>query len=270
MIRPPKNFKIIVSSFIVILIFTAFSAISLIKKQKGKEELIGFKNPTIVGNSNKTSLCLSPEYMLNAWYNKERLDSITDTLDLSTDGKTTENLWYDFMFPKKERQKKSNSGLRVIVDTINELTMKKKPIWARYLFNNRFTWQDSTEILQDDTLIQNVKSFPIYIANLSNIDTALIQVQDGSFMMTVEAIDPNGKWKPIECWSNSWCGNSYFTLLVPPKHMYMTRGIKCSGSFSSTCRMKVYNGKDSIYSNEFRMTINETQFINPIQKDNGR
>lgn len=230
-----------------------------------------FKIPRIINDSSQTALCLSPEYMLNAWYRKERLDSITDIIDLSNKGKNMRAFYQDpFFFSGRKKRKYTTKGIQIIVDTLNELTMTKKPIWARYLFHRYLTLSDSVEVLQDDTLIQMVKSFPIYIANLSSVDTAKIEVQDGSFMMTVEAIDPKGKWKPIEYWSRSWCGNSYYSALIPPKHMYMTRGVKCSGDFYTKCRMKVFNQRDSLFSNEFHMAINETQFEKPIQKDRDR
>lgn len=225
-----------------------------------------FTIPKIIGNNNKTNVCLSPMYMLNAWYNVERLDSITGIIDLSSPAKDDTELTYQFDLPTTVNHKKiSNAGLQVIADTVNELSITKKPIWASYLFHRSFS--DSIEILQDDTLIQHVKSFPIYIANLSTNEVASLQTQDGSIMMIVQAIDKTGKWKPIEYWSNSWCGNSYFTIMIPPRHMLMTRGIKCSGDFYTKCRMMVSNKRDSIFSNEFYMSINETQFEKPMRKN---
>lgn len=158
----------------------------------------------------------------------------------------------------------SNINLQLIADTTNELSMKKEPIWASSLFHRFFDTE--SQVLQDDTLVQQVKSFPIYLANTSGSNYAEVEVQDGSLMMIVEAKDPHGDWKAIEYWSNSWCGNSYFTFMLPPNNMMMTRGIKCSGDFFTTCRLKLNNSGDSLYSNEFRMSINETQFSFPLEK----
>jgi hypothetical protein len=224
-----------------------------------------FKIPTVVGNKDTTTLCLSPAYMLNAWYDIERLDKISDTLDLSKPPLDYNDLYYQFeMSEEIKALPLSNAGLQVIADTINELSMTKKPIWASFLFRRSFS--DNAEILQDDTLIQQVTSFPIYVSNMSTSDYASLQTQDGSMMLVVEAADSKGEWMPIEYWSDSWCGNSYSTVMIPPKHMLMTRGIKCSGDFRTKCRLKLTNAKDVVYSNTFYMAINETQFSMPIEK----
>ena len=81
--------------------------------------------------------------------------------------------------------------------------------------------------------------------------------------MIVEAQDEHHTWKPLEYWSHSWCGNSYFTAEIPPQYFAFSRGIKCSGDFLTTCRVKVFNGQDSLYSNEFKMSINQNQFNRP-------
>ena len=251
-------FSMLLATILLFAVVTGFE----FSEQKG---LKPFTIPTIVGHTDTTTLCLSPAYMLNAWYDIERIDSITGLVDLS---KTSDkNIpYYQFSIPDSLLElPSSNRGLQVIADTINELSMTKKPIWARYLFYRDFS--DSAAILQDDTLIQQVKSFPIYVANMSENQYATLEVQDGSMMIVVEAVNTEGQWRPIEYWSHSWCGNSYFTLMIPPKHMLMTRGVKCSGDFVTTCRLKLVSESDSLYSNEFVMSINETQFTNPVEKE---
>jgi len=265
----PTPFSILTISKLTILsLLGIFLFVFWIPKKNTPKEtnLVPFSIPKIIGIKDTTTLCLSPMYMLNAWYNIERLDSITGVLDLSKPPKEQDNQYYQFQVPSTvDDNQFSNDALRVVVDTINELSMTKKPIWASSLFHRFF--YDSVETLQDDTLIQQVKSFPIYITNLSAKNVATLKTQDGSIMMVVQALDQNNQWKPIEYWSNSWCGNSYFTYMIPPRHMLMTRGIKCSGDFYTKCRLKVSNNSDSIFSNEFHMSINETQFENPIKKD---
>jgi hypothetical protein len=225
-----------------------------------------FSIPKIVGIEDITTLCLSPAYMLNAWYDIERIDTITDVLDLTSPSKDQNTHFYQFHMPESlEDLNTSNLGLQVVADTVNELSMTKKPIWASYLFHNELSGKN--RVLQDDTLIQQVKSFPIYVANMSKNQYASLETQDGSIVVIVEAVDREGQWKPIEYWSHSWCGNSYYTMMIPPRHMLMTRGIKCSGDFYTTCRLKLSNSQDSIFSNEFQMSINETQFSMPLEKD---
>ncbi len=225
-----------------------------------------FKLPIIIHNEKPTDLCLSPNHMFNAWYDIERMEEIDDTLNMLEDGLPI-TTWYQFDVPATDSNGVvfSNKELKLVVDTVNQLTMLKEPIWASYLFNSR--WRDDQDVRQDDSLVQYVKSFPIYVANNSTMNSALITIQDGSLMMVAEAQNDKSEWKKIEYWSHSWCGNSYFQIPLGPNRYFMTRGIKCSGDFYTKCRMKLFNGNDSLVSNEFYMTINKTQFEKPILKD---
>ena len=252
---------------VLIIIFqSAFTIEDSNNEFKGKQyKHIDFTPPKIIGQAKPSSFCLSPQHMLNAWYAIERMDSLQGILDLSKEVMHYRKKGGLYQFrepPKLTKGIYSNAALSVIVDTKNELTMTKKPIWASYLFHRSFN--DKKEIRQDDTLIQEVKSLSIYVANLSTANSATLKIQDGSIRMIAEAVDKTGQWKSIEYWSNSWCGNSYFSLVIPPRHFLLTRGIKCSGSFETTCRMMVYNNLDSFYSNEFKMSINESQFLKPL------
>lgn len=255
---------VLFQSFIPMLSLTLFLAWSCNIAEQPKNVVGNFTIPKITGDTGQPGLCLAPEYMLNAWYDNERLDTITQTLNLAATGKNMNGLGVPpYGFGPARTIRRSNEGLRIIADTVNELSMKKRPIWASYLFHSNLSFNDTTKLLQDDTLIQQVKCFPVYIANLSSIDTAAIKMQDGSFIMQVEAMDKNGKWQPIEYWSNSWCGNSYFYILLPPRHMFMTRAIKCSGNFKTRCRLNLSNNNTTLLSNEFIMGIDEKQFEKP-------
>ncbi len=217
-----------------------------------------FRPPAIKGIAPVSNLCLTPAYMLNAWYNLERIEPFCEVLDL---GKKEKKIsWHQFYEdPSSEKTTSfSNQSLAVIVDTAYELNMQKKPIWARYLFHHNTV--QSRLLLQDDTLVQAVKAFPVYIANLSKSQTAELETQDGSVIMVLEAMDTDHHWKPIEYWSHSWCGNSYFSAFLPPEHFAFTRGIKCSGDFMTPCRLKLSNREDTLYSNTFRMGISLQQF----------
>ena len=221
-----------------------------------------FKLPTIKTDKQKSTLCLAPQYMMNAWYDLECLRPFCTEFDPDktyADTMKTHQFWEPTI---EEKQSHSNKGLLVIVDTIHEITMTKRPIWANYLFHRSF--DDNRPLLQDDTLIQDVKSFPVYFANVSDTKIASIEMQDGSFLMIVEALDEHHTWRAIEYWSHSWCGNSYYSLDIPPQYFAFTRGVKCSGDFLTSCRLKVFNGEDSLYSNTFKMSINTNQFHQPL------
>ncbi len=224
-----------------------------------------FKIPTINNDEKNTNYCLAPEYMMRAWYHIEHVDSFCDTLNLKNKSKT--NLQY-LEFYKTPLTSSidsfSNQGLVLIVDTINPLSMHKKPIWASYLFHDAL--DKDKKVLQDDTLVQEVSSFAIYLANMDRNKIANLRTQDGSAIMVLQAMDENKLWKDIEYWSNSWCGNSYFSLNIPPQHFAFTRGVKCSGDFETLCRLKLSNRYDQIYSNTFKMSISKKQFEKPKSK----
>jgi hypothetical protein len=231
-------------------------------------DLSSFKLPYIKQNKPKSLACLSPLYMMNAWYHIEGLYKFSDTLDLTNKrGKQKFVGRSEFYEDPTEgnKNKFSNRGLMIVVDTINEISMVKRPIWANYLFLRSF--DDNRKLRQDDTLIMEVKGFPIYIANSDPDKSATIRQQDGSAIMVAQSLDINNKWRNIEYWSGSWCGNSYGTTVIPPEHYLFARGVKCSGEKRTKCRLKLMNGNDSLFSNEFYMNINETQFTFPEEEE---
>ncbi|HEX8516886.1 MAG TPA: hypothetical protein VF868_11850 [Bacteroidia bacterium] len=226
-----------------------------------------FNIPYIKHNKPKTTACLSPVYMMNAWYELEGLHKFEDTLDLATtDEERTFVPRYEFYEDpgKNTKTRFSNNGLMILVDTLNEISMVKRPIWANYLFLRSF--DENRKLRQDDTLIMEVKSFPVYITNMDPERSATLEQQDGSAMIVAQSLDKNNKWRNIEYWSHSWCGNSYGTTVIPPRHYLFTRGVKCSGERKSRCRLKLMTQNDSLFSNEFFMNINETQFRSPKQE----
>lgn len=84
--------------------------------------------------------------------------------------------------------------------------------------------------------------------------------QDGNIPMIREAMDENGKWKPIEYWTWSWCGNSYYFLELKSRHEIITSTFHYGGKFKTKIRFKINIGKSIIYTNEFEGRINPKQF----------
>jgi hypothetical protein len=229
-----------------------------------------FKPPVLKGLKKSVTKCLNPQYMYNAWYQLEFVRPFCDTLLLEGTEKREDFEFYEFYEDPTNGRKRefSNAGLKVIVDTFYQLPILKKPIWASYLFHRSF---DKNRLLrQDDTLVEEVKGFAIYIANCSTGKSAVLETQDGSAMMVMEALTLDKTWKSIEYWSGSWCGNSYLSITLSPGEFTFTRGIKCSGDFRTKCRLKLSNGNDQLYSNEFYMGISTTQFEKPQGQANER
>ncbi len=249
----------------LIMVLTLGTTLMMMSSFVFKPNLEKFNPPLIKTKRNKTTLCLSPQYKLNAWYSIECVVGFCSEFNPDEEHHDKTNYYEFYDNPTKEnKQAYSNDDLMLVVDTAREIAMTKRPIWASYLFHQNLG--DKKITLQDDTLIQDVKSFPVYLANTSENKIANIETQDGSLIMVTEAKDSSGKWNALEYWSHSWCGNSYFSLDIKPKHFAFTRGIKCSGDYYTTCRLKLFIGSDSLFSNEFKMTINKNQFKMPKEK----
>ena len=224
-----------------------------------------FDAPIIIDTIAASELRLSPSSMLNAWYRAEAIGSINDILDLSYgDTSLSKNYYRDsFWIPDIDSDQSEtidNAGLKLIVDTTSELYIVKSPIWARDLFPHYFTNDDL--VLEDDTTFSTVKSYPIFLVN-SGENAALIETQDNSLIMTLEAFTEDQQWKSVEYWSHSWCGNSYFHYKIPANHYLFTRGIWYGGDVHTIGRLKLMNGRDSLYSNVFSISVCEGQFIKP-------
>ncbi len=260
-----KKSQTIYTIISVLMVLFLGTILLLVSSFSVKDDGTVFKLPVIKTSRSKTTLCLSPQYMMNAWYDVECVKAFCNEFNPDEEHKEELN-YHEFYdnFKEGKEHKYSTAYLKLVVDTLQEIAMTKRPIWASYLFHQNLGFGNT--VLQDDTLIQDVKSFPIYLAKTSEDKTAIIETQDASLMMVTEAKDEHGNWKPLEYWSHSWCGNSYISFELKPQHFAFTRGIKCSGDFYTTCRLKLSNAADSLYSNEFKMTINKNQFTKPKEK----
>jgi hypothetical protein len=85
--------------------------------------------------------------------------------------------------------------------------------------------------------------------------------QDGSLIMIQEAIDKNGDWQPIEYWTYSGCGNSYFhPLTLKPGKYIMIPIKKYNGNYKTKIRLKLKKDKSIFYSDPFDGSIETSQF----------
>lgn len=152
-----------------------------------------------------------------------------------------------------------------------------KPIKEKFYCDNKFTvlaYPDSFITLKQIQFsgyayIKNkiTKGFRVLILNNSN-DTVDIKIQGYTIKMIQEALNPNGKWIPIEYWVNSFCGNAYGTAYFPPGTMLETTAFKYRGTFKTKLRFKlciepkstdgIYK-KNYIYSEPFEGSVNYSQ-----------
>ncbi|WP_170110252.1 WG repeat-containing protein [Flavilitoribacter nigricans] len=107
----------------------------------------------------------------------------------------------------------------------------------------------------------------LYMANTTR-DTFLFSVQDSRLYMKVQAKDRNGKWRDLDYLPNSWCGNSYHTLFLPPAHFWEFRLPVYEGAIKTKLRVLLYNyhrktdsrEKLELLSPEIEAYVNPAQF----------
>jgi hypothetical protein len=88
---------------------------------------------------------------------------------------------------------------------------------------------------------------------------------DSRLNIVQEALDRDGKWKPVEYLPSSWCGNSYHTVFLGPKEYWEFTAARYAGSFKTRLRFRLDGVKSQakklpIYSNEFEGGVNAKQF----------
>lgn len=102
--------------------------------------------------------------------------------------------------------------------------------------------------------------FSIFIKNSSNENLVLVP-QDNSLYLIQEAIDKKGKWKPIEFWGFSTCGNSYDRKIkFNPNQIIELDSPKYKGDFSTKIRFKLRLNNQVYYSNSLPSDINISKF----------
>lgn len=96
---------------------------------------------------------------------------------------------------------------------------------------------------------------------LNNSDSAIIvSIEDHQVILIQEAISPEGKWKPIEFFIHSDCGNSYSGFRIPSKMSYEMSVAKYTGAFETSIRVRALIDQQVYTSNEIHGRVNLEQF----------
>jgi len=116
------------------------------------------------------------------------------------------------------------------------------------------------------------KGLKVIVANSTKKDVE-IDAQDSRLYMVMQAQTPEGEWRDIEYTPNSWCGNSYHTLVLPPSMYWEFTAPQYHGSVKTKLRIRLsYNDPTEVhkkqwertmlttYSNEFEASVNPAQF----------
>lgn len=118
--------------------------------------------------------------------------------------------------------------------------------------------------------------FKILVVNNTKRDWEF-EAQDSRISLKVQALDKDGQWKDIEYLPNSWCGNSYHTLVLDANHYWTFTAPVYEGAVKtklraaltypdpadkpSIARKEERERKEiTIYSNEFNGSVNPGQF----------
>ncbi|MGV8993484.1 MAG: hypothetical protein ACOH1O_05230 [Flavobacterium sp.] len=122
--------------------------------------------------------------------------------------------------------------------------------------------ENPTSKIQIIAKITNDTIVSLYLKN--NLKDSLnLSKQDWRLYLIQEAKDENGKWKPIEYWSYSWCGNSYLSEKIESGKIIKTDTEKYNGTFETVVRFKFLIDNKIFYSNNLKCKIDLTQFQIP-------
>ncbi len=122
--------------------------------------------------------------------------------------------------------------------------------------------ENSKSKIQIIAKITNDSIISIYLKNNTK-DTLTLSKQDWHLYLIQEAKNKNGKWKPIEYWSYSWCGNSYLSEKITSQKIIKTETEKYNGTFETEIRFKFLIDNKIYYSNQLKCKIDITQFDIP-------
>jgi hypothetical protein len=106
----------------------------------------------------------------------------------------------------------------------------------------------------------------------NSMDTITIQMQDWFYICILEALDLNNKWRPIEYWRFSKCGNSYYNKQFLPKtaNSFITN-IPKIGNYQTKLRFKLLGLNRFYFSNTFNGKIDYCSFTeDSLNYDRGK
>lgn len=111
---------------------------------------------------------------------------------------------------------------------------------------------------------EKYKGIKLLLVNATN-KKADFSASDSRLYIVQEALDTDGKWKPVEYLPSSWCGNSYHMVFLDANQYWEFSAARFTGEIKTKLRFRLdqHNSeqtKTPIYSNEFDGSINKKQF----------
>ena len=135
--------------------------------------------------------------------------------------------------------------------------------------NNNFPQGKISLVAKPDVetiFAEKYKGLTVLLVNMTN-QMVDFPAQDSRLYITQEALDTDGKWKPVEYLPSSWCGNSYHRVFLGPRQYWSFAAARFTGRIKTRFRFRLDHQtsnkeKLTIYSNEFEGSLNKGQFTN--------
>lgn len=117
---------------------------------------------------------------------------------------------------------------------------------------------------EETVFAEKYKGIKLLLVNTTD-QQAAFSASDSRLYIVQEAIDRDGKWKPVEYLPSSWCGNSYHTVFLGANEYWEFAAARFTGEFKTKLRFRLDEQKSktktmTIYSNEFDGSVNAKQF----------
>ena len=117
---------------------------------------------------------------------------------------------------------------------------------------------------EEAAFAEKYKGLKVLLANGTDEQVGF-PASDSRLYIVQEALDRDGKWKPVEYLPSSWCGNSYHTVFLGPNEYWEFAAARYTGKFKTRLRFRLDWQKSraeklTIYSNEFDGSVNAKQF----------
>lgn len=111
---------------------------------------------------------------------------------------------------------------------------------------------------------EKYRGMKVLLVNATQEEVAF-SASDSRLYIVQEALDRDGKWKPIEYLPASWCGNSYHRVFLGANQYWEFAAARYTGRFKTKLRFRLDERKSetetmTIYSNEFEGGVNPKQF----------
>jgi hypothetical protein len=91
---------------------------------------------------------------------------------------------------------------------------------------------------------------------------------DSQLFLVEEALDRDGRWRTLERFPESICGNSFHRVFLEPEQYWDLSALPREGSFKTKLRFRlekgdkaIAEGAGTIYSNEFDGSISRSSFV---------